>query len=220
MVLEVTLLFTRSSSALVIFNVMVLPLMARVQRIGPVTPWGSVLLMSPWGRNCAMKLPPPLKVIDSFMLPTVPSQLPTIFALYSASATGFAGMQDQTPRANTRSRPSRTKMKLCFMGIFSYQVLLVAVSNPTPTPTPTPTLRHPNGVDAANPKARSQPLPLTTGSKVRREKKTGARLMVGASDGGTDRSQQRFGVSVLGFRRARSVAPTPNARSTARPTRR
>ena len=32
MVLEVTLLFTRSSSALVIFNVMVLPLMAQVPR--------------------------------------------------------------------------------------------------------------------------------------------------------------------------------------------
>ena len=73
MVLEVTLLFTRSSSALVIFNVMVLPLTAQVPRIVPVTPWESVLLMNPWGRNCAMKLPPPLKVIDSFMLPTVPS---------------------------------------------------------------------------------------------------------------------------------------------------
>ena len=84
MVLEVTLLFTRSSSALVIFNVIVLPLMAQVPRIVPVTPWESVLLMNPWGRNCAMKLPPPLKVIDSFMLPTVPSQLPTIFALYLA----------------------------------------------------------------------------------------------------------------------------------------
>ena len=81
MVLEVTLLFTRSSSALVIFNVMVLPLMAQVPRIVPVTPWESVLLMNPWGRNCAMKLPSALKVIDSFMLPRVPSQLPTIFAL-------------------------------------------------------------------------------------------------------------------------------------------
>lgn len=130
MVLEVTLLFTRSSSALVIFNVMVLPLMAQVPRIVPVTPWESVLLMNPWGRNCAMKLPSPLKVIDSFMLPTVPSQLPTIFALYSASATGFAGVQDETPKANARSRPSRTKLKLCFIGIFSYQVLLVAASRP------------------------------------------------------------------------------------------
>ena len=77
-----------------------------------------------------MKLPSPLKVIDSFMLPTVPSQLPTIFALYSASATGFAGVQDETPKANARSRPSRTKLKLCFIGIFSYQVLLVAASRP------------------------------------------------------------------------------------------
>ena len=130
MVLEVTLLFTRSSSALVIFNVMVLPLMAHVPRIVPVTPWESVLLMNPWGRNCATKVPPPLKVIDSFMLPTVPSQLPTILALYSVSATGFAGVQDQTPKANARSRPSRTKLKLCFIGIFSYQVLLVAASRP------------------------------------------------------------------------------------------
>ena len=111
MVLEVTLLFTRSSSALVIFNVMVLPLMAQVPRIVPVTPWESVLLMNPWGRNCAMKLPPPLKVIDSFMLPTVPSQLPTIFALYSASATGLAGVQDETPKANASSRPSRPKLR-------------------------------------------------------------------------------------------------------------
>ena len=55
MVLEVTLLFTRSSSALVIFNVMVLPLMAQVPRIVPVTPWERVLLMNPWGRKCAMK---------------------------------------------------------------------------------------------------------------------------------------------------------------------
>ena len=130
MVLEVTLLFTRSSSALVIFNVMVLPLTAQVPRIVPVTPWESVLLMNPWGRNCAMKLLSPLKVIDSFMLPTVPSQLPTIFALYSASATGFGGVQDETPKANARSRPSRTKLKLCFIGIFSYQMLLVAASSP------------------------------------------------------------------------------------------
>ena len=34
------------------------------------------------------------------MLLTVPSQLPTIFALYSASATDFAGVQDETPKAN------------------------------------------------------------------------------------------------------------------------
>ena len=114
MVLEVTLLFTRSSSALVIFNVMVLPLMAQVPRIVPVTPWESVLLMNPRGRNCATKLPSPLKVIDSFMLPTVPSQLPTIFALYSASATGFAGLQDETPKANARSRPEPRKVEVMF----------------------------------------------------------------------------------------------------------
>ena len=129
MVLEVTLFFTRSSSALVMFNVMVLPLMAHVPRIVPMTPWESVLLMKPWGCNWAMKLPSPLKVIDSFMLPTVPCQLPTIFALYSASATGSAGVQDETPKANARSRPSRTKLKLCFMGIFSYQVLLIRATS-------------------------------------------------------------------------------------------
>ena len=98
MVLEVTLLFTRSSSALVIFNVMVLPLMAQVPRIVPVTPWESVLLMNPWGRNCAMKLPPPLKVIDSFMLPTVPSQLPTIFALYPLPRPVLPACRTRRPR--------------------------------------------------------------------------------------------------------------------------
>lgn len=62
------------------FQMMVLPLIAHEPRIVPVTPWESVSLMNPWGRNSAMKLPSALKVIDSFMSPTVPSQLPTIFA--------------------------------------------------------------------------------------------------------------------------------------------
>ena len=61
-----------------------------------------------------MKLPPPLKVIDSFMLPTVPSQLPTIFALYSASATGFAGVQDEMPEANAQKQAEPHKVEVMF----------------------------------------------------------------------------------------------------------
>jgi hypothetical protein len=37
-----------------------------------------------------------------------------------------------------------------------------------------------------------------------REKKTGARVMVGASDGRTYQSQQRFGVSVFDFKMPRA----------------
>jgi hypothetical protein len=35
-------------------------------------------------------------------------------------------VQDETPKANARSRPSRTKLKLCFKGIFSNQVLFAS----------------------------------------------------------------------------------------------
>jgi len=80
MVLEVALFLTRSSSAAVILSVMSLPWSVQVPRIVPVVPWESVLLINPWGRNWATKLPSPLKEIDSFMSPTVPSQLPTILA--------------------------------------------------------------------------------------------------------------------------------------------
>ena len=117
MVLEVTLFFSRSSSALVIFKVMVLPLMVHVPRIVPVTPWERVLLMKPWGRNWATKLPSALKVIASFMSPTVPSQLPTILAPYSASATGFAGVQAETPKANASNKPSRLNVNSNFIAI-------------------------------------------------------------------------------------------------------
>ena len=57
MVLEVTRSLTRSSSALVILNVMVLPLMVHIPRIVPIAPCESVLLMNPWGRKWAMKPP-------------------------------------------------------------------------------------------------------------------------------------------------------------------
>ncbi len=116
MVLEVTLFFTRSSSALVIFNVMVLPLMAHVPRIVPVTPWESVLLMKPWRRNWAMKLPSPLKVIDSFMLPTVSRQLPTIFALYSASATGSARRAGRDAQGQGQEQAEPHKVEVMFHG--------------------------------------------------------------------------------------------------------
>ncbi len=114
MVPEVTLFVTRSSSALVIFNVMVLPLMAHVPRIVPVTPWERVLLMNPRGRDWAMKLPSPPKAIDSSMSPTVRSQLPTIFALYSASGTGLAGVQDETTKANAQQQADPRKVEDVF----------------------------------------------------------------------------------------------------------
>jgi len=142
MVLEVTLLFTRSSSALVIFNVMVLPLMAQVPRIVPVTPWESVLLMNPWGRNCAMKLPPPLKVIDSFMLPTVPRQLPTILALYSAFRDRFcrpAGPDAQGQRQN-QAEPHKDEVmchgNLFLSGVVSRGVKPYTDTDPNPNTTP------------------------------------------------------------------------------------
>ena len=64
---------------------------------------------------------PKATVTDSFMLPTVPSQLPTILVSIRFRDR-FWGLQDETPNANARSRPSRTKLKLCFIGIFSFQV--------------------------------------------------------------------------------------------------
>ena len=107
MVLEVTLLFTRSSSALVIFSVMVLPLMAQVPRgivLGDALE--SVLLMNPWEwgyGNCAMKWAVRAEGNSEFFHVTqsAPSQSAlTIFALDSASGTGFSGVQDETPKAN------------------------------------------------------------------------------------------------------------------------
>ena len=50
--------------------------MAHVPRIVPVTPWESVLLMNPWGRNWATKLPPPSNVIVSFMYPRCRASCP------------------------------------------------------------------------------------------------------------------------------------------------
>jgi hypothetical protein len=79
-VLVVDLFKTRSSSALVTFNVIDLPFIAQVPPIVPVTPWPSVLLMNPCGRKWDTKPPPALNDIASFMSPTVPIQSPTIFA--------------------------------------------------------------------------------------------------------------------------------------------
>ena len=89
-VLVVDLFKTRSSSALVMLNVIDLPLIAQVPPIVPVTPWPSVLLMKPTGRTWATKLPLALNDMDSLTSPTmlVPNQSPTIVAEYSASLTG------------------------------------------------------------------------------------------------------------------------------------
>ena len=54
----------------------------------------------------------------------MPSQFPTIFAAYSDSATGFGGLQDETPKASATSRPSGLKMKLVFMEIFFIRFLV------------------------------------------------------------------------------------------------
>jgi hypothetical protein len=40
------------------------------------------------------------------MSPTVPNQLPKIFALYSASSTGLAGVQAEMQKANASIKPS------------------------------------------------------------------------------------------------------------------
>ena len=79
-VLVVDLFKTRSSSALVMLNVIDLPLIAQVPPIVPVTPWPSVSLMKPSGRTWDTKLPLERNEMDSFMSPTVPNQSPTIVA--------------------------------------------------------------------------------------------------------------------------------------------
>ena len=75
-VLVVDLFKTRSSSALAMFNVIDLPLIAQVPRIVPVTPWPSVLLINPCGRKWDTKSPLALNDMVSFMSPTVPIQSP------------------------------------------------------------------------------------------------------------------------------------------------
>jgi hypothetical protein len=72
-VLVVDLFKTRSSSALVMLNVIDFPLIAQVPPIVPVTPWPSVLLMKPTGRTWATKLPLALNEMDSLMSPTTSS---------------------------------------------------------------------------------------------------------------------------------------------------
>ena len=68
-VLVVDLFKTRSSSALVMLNVIDLPLIAQVPPIVPVTPWPNVLLMKPTGRTWATKLPLALNDMDFLCLP-------------------------------------------------------------------------------------------------------------------------------------------------------
>ena len=100
-VLVVVLFNTRSSSALLMFNVTDFPLMAHVPRIVPVTPWPRVLLMNPRGRTCDTNLPSAPNDIVSLVSSTAPRQSPTIFAGYSASLTGAAaGEHDENPQAN------------------------------------------------------------------------------------------------------------------------
>ena len=100
-VLVVDLFRTRSSSALAMFNVIDLPLIAQVPSIVPVTPWPSVLLMKPCGRKWDTKVPFALNDMVSFMSPTVPIQSPIIFVEYSASLTDATfGEHDAVNRAN------------------------------------------------------------------------------------------------------------------------
>ena len=118
-VLIVDLFKTRSSSALVMLNVIDLPLIAQVPPIVPVTPWPSVLLMKPSGRTCDTKLPLALNDMDSFMSPTVPNQSPTIVAEYSASLTGATFGEHDVESPQTTSTPNKDKrvMSISFLNI-------------------------------------------------------------------------------------------------------
>lgn len=107
-VLVVARFKTRSSCALLMFNVIDLPVIAHVPRIVPVTPWPSVLLMNPRGRTSDTNLPSAVNVIVSFASPTVPCQPPMILAGYSASATGAtSGEHDESPHAS--KSPNKNK---------------------------------------------------------------------------------------------------------------
>jgi hypothetical protein len=50
----------------------------------------------------------------------VPSQLPTIFVLYSASATGFAGVQDEMPKATPEAGLAAQSRSYVSWESFSY----------------------------------------------------------------------------------------------------
>jgi len=85
-----TLFKTRSSSALLMFNVIDFPLITQAPRIVPVTPWPRVVLMNPPDRTEDTNPPSARNDMVSFVPPTSPRQSPTIFDEYSASATGAA----------------------------------------------------------------------------------------------------------------------------------
>jgi hypothetical protein len=122
-VLVVDLFKTRSSSALVMLNVIDLPLIAQVPPIVPVTtPWPSVLLMKPTGRTWATKLPLALNDMDSLTSPTmlVPNHSPTIVAEYSASLTGVTFGEHDVEQAT--STPNKDK-RVIFISVLNIDAL-------------------------------------------------------------------------------------------------
>jgi len=123
-VLVVDLFKTRSSSAVVMLNVIDLPLIAQVPPIVPVTPWPSVLLMKPTGRTWATKLPLTLNDMDSLTSPTmlVPNQSPTIVAEYSASLTGALEHDVESPQAT--STPNKDK-RVSFLDIDALNLVVM-----------------------------------------------------------------------------------------------
>jgi hypothetical protein len=126
-VLVVDLFKTRSSSALVMLNVIDLPLIAQVPPIVPVTPWPSVLLMKPTGRTWATKLPLALNDMDSLMSPTmlVPNHSPTIVVEYSASLTGAFSEHDvESPQAT--STPNKDK-RVSFISLLNIDALNLVI---------------------------------------------------------------------------------------------
>ena len=123
-VLVVDLFKTRSSSAVVMLNVIDLPLIAQVPPIVPVTAWPSVLLMKPTGRTWATKLPLALNDMDSLTSPTmlVPNQSPTIVAEYSASLTGAIEHDVESPQAT--STPNKDK-RVSFLDIDALSLVVM-----------------------------------------------------------------------------------------------
>ena len=123
-VLVVDLFKTRSSSALVMLNVIDLPLIAQVPPIVPVTAWPSVVLMKPTGRTWATKLPLALNDMDSLTSPTmlVPNQSPTIVAEYSASLTGATEHDVESPQAT--STPNKDK-RVSFLDIDALNLVVM-----------------------------------------------------------------------------------------------
>ena len=122
-VLVVDLFKTRSSSALVMLNVIDLPLIAQVPPIVPVKPWPwpNVLLIKPTGRTWATKLPLALNDMESLVSPTmlVPNHSPTIVAEYSASLTGatFGEHDVESPQATSTPNKDKRVIFISFLNI-------------------------------------------------------------------------------------------------------